>query len=492
MASRPPQPKGTLADFQREVEKKILGALLAVPSPERAEMVSDVGLKTSFWTKQHRPIIEVILTRHRNGEGFDDLTVIEDLRRRGQLEEVGGEEYIRRLIAEDPSTSMELFTQWVRDLRRHICIHQIRDVLQDGLRQLEQGRNPYEVLQAVYEATVSVSAALAPDRPLTVGEVLEQLDRKVKEGLLDTYAPIPTGFSALDAAIGGGIKPGELILVGGAQGVGKTIMCLQMARNIAMSGKAKCLYICYEHDEEYLLNRLIAMESVDPHSGKPLSGIRAIDLRRDLLEMRAEHPVSLRDFLMGMPAGQRVLENIRSYAERLQLIKASASRTTLNAIRGLAHRLKADADGHAVLFVDYLQKVAVFPESMSEIEKVTRVAEGLKDIALSVGIPVVAIVAAEREGLKAQRLHLYHFRGGSALDYECDIALVLNDKYKLLPREVLASSPPARQEEYKSWVVVSIEKNRAGRKMVDIEFRKRFEYYCFDPVGRIVQERLIE
>lgn len=482
---------GSKVDFRREVERKILGALLAVPSTEKMELLADVGLKAEFWSKQHRPIVEVILEKYEKGEGFDDIVIIEELQRRGKLEELGGEEYIRRLMADLPSTSLELFTQWIRDLRRHIVVQQARNTLQDGLRQLDQGRNPYEILQSIYEATANVSAALAPDRPFTVDEILDRIDRRVKEGEIAEYEPIPTGFGALDTVMGGGIKPGELILLGGAQGVGKTIFCLQMARNIACYGNAHCLYICYEHDEEYLLNRLLAMESVDFASPKP-GGLKARDFRRELVEVRAEGSVGLKELLATIPEGRRALENLERYGSRLHLIKASTSRTTLNSIRGLAHKLKLEAKGRAVLFVDYLQKVVVFPESMSEGEKITRVVEGLKDIALSLNIPVVAIVVAEREGLKAQRLHIHHFRGGSALDYECDIALVMNDKHKLLPKGVLLSSPPARQEEYKSWVVVTIEKNRAGRKFIDVEFRKMFEYSCFDPRGRLTQERLAE
>ena len=65
----------------------------------------------------------------------------------------------------------------------------------------------------------------------------------------------------LDRTLGGGIRAGELMLIGGAQGTGKTTMSLQIARNIAQSGQANVLYICFEHDEEYLLNRMMAMES---------------------------------------------------------------------------------------------------------------------------------------------------------------------------------------------------------------------------------------
>ena len=76
--------------------------------------------------------------------------------------------------------------------------------------------------------------------------------------------PIPTGFDALDQWIGGGLRPGELVLLGGAQGVGKTTLCLQLARNIAARGDANVLYACYEHPEEYVLNRLLVQETIDP------------------------------------------------------------------------------------------------------------------------------------------------------------------------------------------------------------------------------------
>ena len=81
-------------------------------------------------------------------------------------------------------------------------------------------------------------------------------------------------MAPLDRMLGGGIRPGELMLIGGAQGTGKTTMALQMARNVAASGQAYVLYVCFEHDDADLLNRLIALESVLPHlpNTKPSTG----------------------------------------------------------------------------------------------------------------------------------------------------------------------------------------------------------------------------
>ena len=68
-----------------------------------------------------------------------------------------------------------------------------------------------------------------------------------------------TGFDPLDEVLGGGIRPGEVVLLGGKPGVGKTIACLQAARAMAQQGVA-VVYLCYEHDDVTLLTRLLSCE----------------------------------------------------------------------------------------------------------------------------------------------------------------------------------------------------------------------------------------
>ena len=80
-----------------------------------------------------------------------------------------------------------------------------------------------------------------------------------------------------------GLRAGELLLIGGAQGTGKTTMALQMARNVASGGQANVLYICFEHEEQYLLNRLIAMESALAHLPHKTGAIKIQDVRKEIL-----------------------------------------------------------------------------------------------------------------------------------------------------------------------------------------------------------------
>src|SRR6185436_1571787 len=70
--------------------------------------------------------------------------------------------------------------------------------------------------------------------PRTLTQVMNEANDRVIQGDLVDYVPMSTGFDPLDGFIGGGLRKTELILLGGAQGIGKTIATLQIARNVAM------------------------------------------------------------------------------------------------------------------------------------------------------------------------------------------------------------------------------------------------------------------
>jgi len=135
--------------------------------------------------------------------------------------------------------------------------------------------------------------------------------------------------------------------------------------------------------------------------------------------------------------------------------------------------------------------VPIIPEPLTEAEKVTTVVAALKDMALSLGVAVVCIVAADKEGLKAARLRNHHLRGSSALNYESDVILILNEKYSIVAKVNIEFNPYQAQR-FRDWTILTVEKNRSGKDAVDLEFEKHFEYSCFNPNGRQVQEKLIE
>src|SRR5918994_1253907 len=67
----------------------------------------------------------------------------------------------------------------------------------------------------------------------------------------------PTDFDVLDDVLAGGIRQGEILLLGGKPGVGKTIASLQWARSMAQRGIV-AVYVCFEHDDVTLVTRLLS------------------------------------------------------------------------------------------------------------------------------------------------------------------------------------------------------------------------------------------
>jgi replicative DNA helicase len=327
--------------------------------------------------------------------------------------------------------------------------------------------------------------------PRSALEVLLDLNDNVSSGRIGQYQPLPLAFTPLDKTIGTGLRPGELLLLGGAQGTGKTTMALQMARNVASGGQANVLYICFEHEEQYLLNRLIAMESALAHLPHKTGAIKIQDVRKEILgSWMAEGSGGPQ--LAANPRLRPSLDRIARYGQNLYLMRGTQTATTVENIRKLVQQHKEmSGDRRLMVVVDYLQKVPMIPEPNTETEKVTFVVNGLKDIALSEEVPMVAIVAADKEGLKASRLRNHHLRGSSAINYEADIILILNEKYNIVAKVNIEFNPYQAQR-FRDWIVLSVEKNRGGTDNVDLEFEKHFEFSCFDPNGRTVQEKLIE
>jgi replicative DNA helicase len=335
--------------------------------------------------------------------------------------------------------------------------------------------------------------------PRTLSQVLSEANDRVVRGNLVDYVPLPTGFDPLDGFIGGGLRKTELVLLGGAQGIGKTIATLQIARNIAMRPDQYVFYLSYEHTETHLMHRLLCLESINPPEVDISRGVKLRDLYQIIVAQRAKEFMgkdnatgSLQAILRDNPRTAPALARMARYSDRMILVKASPAVTTLRTIKEMTARLCDATGSNVVLFIDYLQKIAVHPERpRDENDKVTMIVEGLKDIAMSLDIPVWSIVAADREGLKSKRIHLFHLRGSSALDYESDIAIIMNNKYQIMSKEHVNFNPYTAKQ-FRDWVVWTIEKNRAGRAMQDMEFQLHGQHFAFDTRGQKVQQQLID
>ena len=318
-------------------------------------------------------------------------------------------------------------------------------------------------------------------------DVLDQANSRLRAGSHAAARVWPTGFDILDRNLAGGFRSGELILVAGPQGLGKTTWALQTARNVALGGRS-VLFFSFEHDPQTMLIRLVALEAglvagvEAPNLAKIRSAFEATDSRRG----------TIADRLDATQGGAKAIDMVESYSDRMVLHRSTGSSTTLDVIREAVEEVRHETGQLPIVFVDYLQKVKVPGGPPAEEERVTTVVEGLKDLALDIDIPVVAIVAADKEGIASgKRMRVNNLRGSSALAYEADTVLILNNKFDIVARHHLVYDI-GHAERYKQWVVLTIEKNRNGKDGIDLEFQKRFEQGRFEPTGQMVAEKLVD
>jgi replicative DNA helicase len=333
------------------------------------------------------------------------------------------------------------------------------------------------------------------DRLKTLDTVLEETNGQLNLGE-DAGAKVwPSGFGALDAALTGGFRSGELTLLGARPGLGKTTFALQVARNL-IACDYNVVYFSFEHDNHSLLERLIVLEAAE------IAGPAAVRLPavRQAFSIPQSSDRMMKGRLLGTEGGVEAVQALKGYGQRLHVHRASGAETGVGDMRLTVEAIREHTGKVPFVVVDYLQKVHAAasspdrrqPVALPEDDRITQVVEGLKDMALELSVAVLALTAVDKSGLAAAtRTRVQDLRGSSALAHEADVVLILNNKFDVVARHHLMYNM-ANAEQFHHWVVMSIEKNRNGVDNVDLEFRKRFEHSRFDTDGGRVQEEMVD
>lgn len=333
-----------------------------------------------------------------------------------------------------------------------------------------------------------------PDRHRSVRSFLDDTDEALRLGARPGATVWPTGFDLLDTTFGGGLRSGELVLLAGTEGAGKTTFAMQVMRNAVATGRHAVVF-SFELTAASLIQRLLGLEAAtaaeeyeDPMN--PPAGVRDF---RAVLEAEDPDRRGLGAAMRALTGGQDALMAIERYSDRLHIVEANRL-TTMTQVANTVAAIADETGEPPIVLVDYLQKIPVdgIEGTADETTRVTYVVETLKELAMELECPVVAITAADREGLGAgHRMRTRDLRGSSALAYEADIVLILQSKENIVAREHLTYDLNAAKI-YRRWVVISVEKNRFGGGQVELEVEKDFEHGRYRPHVRVVSERLIE
>lgn len=434
-----------MIDFARlhsmDSEYSVLGALL-MPGSNAIDCIGQLK-PGHFFTEAHRIIFSEILAMAAQGLPIDVVTVAERLDVAGLSEKTGGLAYLGELQANTPSAAnVGRYAQTVIDkaLERELL------AASDQIQAIVSGiGSTKEKLAAAQSAIMAITESAEPKKPKLIREILLRAVAAIEQRGMGTDSAMSTGFDAIDKKLSGGLRRGNLVVIAGRPGMGKTALAGGVAFNAASAG-VSTLFLSMEMGDVELADRLIAIAG-----GVPLDDILAGKMDGE--------------------AGNRILAGTARLHELPLLIDEQGGLTFFD-IASKARSVKRQ-HGLGLLVIDYLQLAAGEGDNRnSQIEGITR---GLKALAKELEIPIIALSQLSRncESRPNKRPMLSDLRESGAIEQDADIVLMCyRDEY------YNAASPDAGTAE------IIVAKNRQGStgmaRLAYVATQTRFETLAHD------------
>jgi replicative DNA helicase len=404
----PPESAGSVPPHNEEAEASVLGAILLTEQALDGVLL-EIGLRPEhFYRPRHQRIWEAMirLKEKAEPEAVDALTVCDDLRSQGVLEEAGGEAYVHSLPTVVPAVGAVL--DYARIVRDDALMRGILDTTRDIQAQVLAHRgDPRELIERAEAALFKIGheGGMAEMRSIEAVlheeiDKLEELSRK-DAGLTGT----PSGFMDIDD-LTGGFQPGNLIVVAARPSMGKSTLATNIAENAAIDHGLPVALFSLEMSETELAHRFIASQAK----------VSSDELRKG--RVKADR-------------WPKVLRAVEKLAAAPIFIDDSSDIGVLE-MRAKARRLHARHDGLGLIVVDYLQLVRPDGRTDSRVEQVGQISRGLKILARELDIPVVAVSQLSRavEARHPPIPMLSDLRESGQLEQDADVVMfVYREEY---------------------------------------------------------------
>ncbi len=394
---------GKVPPQARELEEAVLGALML--EKDSYSIVGEILKPESFYDPIHQIIYGAIQGLSMQQKPVDVLTVVEELKRRGELEAVGGAVYVAELSEKVASAA-------------HIEYH-ARIIAQKYLaRELISFSS--DISQNAFDETVDVDDLMQE----TEGKLFEISQRNVKKDVIqinpvikeamdniqiaanrkDGMSGLPTGFKELDK-LTSGWQNSDLIIIAARPAMGKTAFVLSMAKNIALDFEQPIAIFSLEMANVQLVNRLIV--NVCQIKGENLKSGRLTDDEWERLDKN-----------------HKLLYNSPIYIDDTPSLSVFELRTKARRLVR-EHKIKA-------IIIDYLQLMNASGMNFgSREQEVSMISRSLKGLAKELNIPIIALSQLNRGvetrvSTDGKRPQLSDLRESGAIEQDADIVCFIH------------------------------------------------------------------
>ena len=379
-----------------DAEISVLGAMLL--SSDAAAKAMETLRAEDFYQDAHQLIFSAILDLFNQARPVDVVTTSEQLRQNGHLEQIGGLAYLMEVANLVPTAAhLEHYAQVVRAtsmLRQIIAV--ATDLITVAYR---ADKGPQDILDQAQAALFQLAQRGHQD-VARLQEVLIETFTRLEE-LYSSHGKLvglPTGFTDLDRMTAG-LQASDLVVVAARPSMGKTMLCLNLARHVALHEKVPVVIFSLEMSREQLALRLLSAES-------EIEGHR---LRTGELDGEAWSKLSLALGRLG---------------ESPIYIDDTPGISTLE-LRAKARRMKAQHDIGLVI-VDYMQLMQG-RRSENRQQEISDISRSLKALARELKVPVVTLSQLSRavESRTDKRPMLSDLRESGAIEQDADVVAFL-------------------------------------------------------------------
>ncbi len=403
----------------------------------------------SFYRTAHGKLYDALVALYTNNTRADLITVSEELKKRGELESVGGPAFLAQILE---------FATTAANIEQHIRIVHSKAILRALIKATT------EIQQQCYAGAEETAEILDQSEARIFGITDDRIRAgfaEVKDLLKPAFSQIqalferkaqvtgvPTGWKDLDN-LTSGWQPGDLVILAGRPAMGKTSAVMNMAENAAIqAGKSVAVFSLEMSKEQLVMRMLCSASEVSLHK--------------------------VRTGYLGHEDWPRLTTGAGLLNKASIFIDDTPAQSVLE-IRAKCRRLKAEGKLDMIV-IDYLQLMRASGPAENRVQEISQISRGLKALAKELGVPIIALSqlsrAVEQRG-GGGRPQLSDLRESGSIEQDADIVLFVY-------REVVYK--PDTPEPGKAQIIIAKQRN-GPTDDVDLTFlRECTKFVPYSPV----------